>query len=161
MTALTGPLGNHRHYLTHIALANCMDYLRVRREHAEAGDTGLVARFQQLRYFLNALESLDNIIEYYYRECSERLPYASLDAYRDAVHQHYPDLREAAELAAAYRCGTLALQADFDWALLMPDTDGELAWPVAGHDRLFDKVLRFWLAYQQNISLDPLALASD
>lgn len=63
-----GALGSHLNYLTHIALDNCKDYLWLVKAHKEDGRNQTRDKFKRLRFFLNAIESLNNVPEYFFHE---------------------------------------------------------------------------------------------
>ncbi|MDF7809551.1 hypothetical protein P4E94_19090 [Pontiellaceae bacterium B12219] len=63
-----GALGSHVNYLTYIALENCFDYLKLVKQHQEEGSKQTPHKYKRLRYFLNAIDSLNNIPEYFYYE---------------------------------------------------------------------------------------------
>jgi hypothetical protein len=56
-----GPLGSHRNYITHIALENCDEDFRCKAGHEENGEVQNPGKYAELRLFLNAIESLNNI----------------------------------------------------------------------------------------------------
>jgi len=65
-TIFTGPLETPRNYIEHIALPNCMDYFNLLKSNREQGRHGTPDKFKEFRYFINAAESVNNIIEYIY-----------------------------------------------------------------------------------------------
>jgi hypothetical protein len=68
MEVLKGPLGSHTNYIAHIALSNCADYFHLVKANEEQGRDKTPDKYKQLRYFLNAIESLNNILEYFFHE---------------------------------------------------------------------------------------------
>lgn len=69
MSMLSGPLGSHKGYIAHIALPNCSDYFDLcdlQREEEKYQATR--SKYERLRLFLNAAESLNNIPEYIFHE---------------------------------------------------------------------------------------------
>ncbi len=103
MNFFTGPLGGHRNYLTHIALSNCVDYMALKKGHQERGDCSNPAKKKEFRYFLNAIESLNNILDYYFYENENAVLEPSLQKFKEALHSAHPELKELSELANAYK----------------------------------------------------------
>jgi hypothetical protein len=69
MNAFLGPLGSHLNYLNHIALQNCSDYFQLAKAQEErSSQLSTSDKYERLRYFLNSIESLNNILEYFYHE---------------------------------------------------------------------------------------------
>lgn len=69
MSILSGPLGSHKGYIAYIALPNCSDYFDLcdlQREKEIYQTTH--GKYERLRIFLNAAESLNNIPEYIFHE---------------------------------------------------------------------------------------------
>lgn len=69
MSILSGPLGSHKGYIAYIALPNCSDYFDLcdlQREKETYQATR--SKYERLRLFLNAAESLNNIPEYIFHE---------------------------------------------------------------------------------------------
>ena len=69
MSILSGPLGSHKGYIAYIALPNCSDYfdlcaLQREKETYQA----IRSKYERLRLFLNAAESLNNIPDYIFHE---------------------------------------------------------------------------------------------
>ena len=64
---LLGPLDSHRNYIAHVALANAQDYFELKKAHGEQQRNATSDEYnKELRYFLNAIESVNNIPEYLY-----------------------------------------------------------------------------------------------
>ncbi len=66
MNCFAGPLGSVHNYLAHIALPNVVDYFDVVKSHRESSDRSTPAKYKELRLFINAVESLNNVLEYIY-----------------------------------------------------------------------------------------------
>jgi len=69
VSILSGPLGSHKGYIEYIALPNCSDYFDLcglQREKETYQATR--SKYERLRLFLNAAESLNNIPEYIFHE---------------------------------------------------------------------------------------------
>ena len=98
-----GPLGSHRNYLTHIALPNSLDYLASVKAHEETGDASTSAKYKELRYFLNAVESLNNILEYYFYENETVISEQTVQDFKQSVYSTHPELRDLSNLANAYK----------------------------------------------------------
>ncbi|WP_230607399.1 hypothetical protein, partial [Vibrio cholerae] len=61
----SGPLSNHMSYLQHIALDNFSDYNFFIEELNEKESITIKDKYKRLRLFLNTIESLNNIPEYF------------------------------------------------------------------------------------------------
>ncbi|WP_313223294.1 hypothetical protein [Stutzerimonas nitrititolerans] len=69
MSILSGPLGTHKGYIAYIALPNCADYFDLCELQREKGNyQPTSSKYERLRLFLNAAESLNNIPEYIFHE---------------------------------------------------------------------------------------------
>lgn len=66
------PLGSMNNFLAHIAIPNCVDYLLIIEKHRMIGDISSEAKLTEFRYAMNAVESLNNILEYRYHELEIR-----------------------------------------------------------------------------------------
>lgn len=101
-----GPLGSHLNYLRHIVMPNCMDYLQLQQANRDSGENSNPSKYEELRRFLNAIESMNNIPDYFYWENELALKekqIGSVKAYRIKVGEKYHVLAHVAELANAYK----------------------------------------------------------
>jgi hypothetical protein len=64
----TGPLDNHRNYLVHVALSNAVEYFDLVRAYQEQPRISSSEKYEEVRHFLNAIESMNNVPEYLYWE---------------------------------------------------------------------------------------------
>jgi hypothetical protein len=178
MNFFTGPLGGHRNYLTHIALSNCVDYVALKTGHQEQGDCSNPAKYKEFRHFLNAVESLNNILDYYFYEYEETIPEPSLREFKEDVHFAHPELKELSELANAYkhcvRENKGRKQTNLPWARdlqfnflsihvnvsQLPEikvaAEYNFEGPTCEHSQVFDRACKFWFSYHN----DPTATLS-
>jgi hypothetical protein len=180
-----GPLGSHKNYIVHVALANGFDYVKLKQKHKEEGRSGMRDKYQELRYFVNALESFNNVIDYLYFEYEERIRHrhGTVGLFRNALHSKYPELRELADLANAYKhcvrtTKTNKKNRTLPWArdLQRPslninvelgdtppsinvDVQFDFPGPLEEHEAKLDKVLKFWLTYHNHPTTDDLIAA--
>jgi len=166
-----GPLGSHRNYLVHVALPNCTDYLWLKKGNQEQGRSGTCDKYKEFRYFLNAVESFNNILDYFYFEHEDRIKRGSVGEFRKAIHDKYPELGELAELANAYKhCvrerngkknealpwardlqrPTLDIQIKLGDSQPSVAVNYDFPWPIEEHDAKLYKAFDFWLGYHNN-----------
>lgn len=97
------PLGSHYRYLVNIALPNCSDdffpALRLRGERHENGQGEL----KLLRYFVNAAESLNNALEYFYWENFEADRHVNDAEFLKKAKREYPIFEKLADIANVYK----------------------------------------------------------
>jgi hypothetical protein len=177
-----GPLGSHRNYLTHIALPNCIDYLGLVKGHEETGNASTPAKYTELRFFLNAVDSLNNILEYYFYENEASIAEPSVQAFKQSIHSSHPELRDLADIANAYkhcvRQRGSQKQTNVPWAkdLQMPevrvyidlserpkvnvDAGYIFQAPTANHLEMFHKALKFWFSYHNDPRAKLVQLAN-
>jgi hypothetical protein len=183
MNFFNGPLGDHRNYLTHIALPNCFEYLSIQKHPNESGDGLVRAQYEELRRFLNAVESLNNTLEYAYYEFEQTGQCRNFAEFRRAAWGKYPELARLAELANAYkhcvrteRSGKKLGGVPFARDLQKPevqvvieisqdksvkvDAEYKFDGPLPEHFGIFDKALKFWFEYHNSpASVEILDLA--
>ena len=166
-----GPLGSHRNYLVHVALPNCTDYLWLKKGNQEQGRSGTCDKYKEFRYFLNAVESFNNILDYFYFEHEDRIKRGSVREFRKAIHDKYPELGELAELANAYKhCvrerngkknealpwardlqrPTLDIQIKLGASQPSVAVNYDFPWPIEEHEAKLYKAFDFWLGYHNN-----------
>jgi len=172
-----GPLGSHRNYLRHIVIPNCMDYLQLQQANRESEENGNPSKYEELRYFLNAIESMNNVPDYYYWENESALKEKQIDrikTYRDKVCKKYPVLDGIAELANAYKhCvrasggkkntgkmwakdlqrPQMTIDVDFDLHKIEKKENINVNptyrfnWPIESHEKVFNEAFEFWRKY--------------
>lgn len=101
--AIKGPLGSHKQYITHVALANGIDYLRLKEHHREKRRSATSHKYKEFRYFLNAVESLNNIVDYLYFEYEEEIFPETADTFKTNLIDNYQLLGQIMEIANAYK----------------------------------------------------------
>ena len=104
-----GPLGSHRNYIQHIAFENFLEYCHLVKANEESGDRSARTKYKELRYFLNAVESFNNIPEYVYFDTyqGDWTKPPTVDQFRAALHKLNPCLartRPRASSASASCC---------------------------------------------------------
>lgn len=175
MEFIKGPLGSHRNYIAHIVLPNCLDYFKVQSRNAELSNRNTASKYEELRAFLNAVESMNNVLDYYYYENEESLSVGSLVTYRKNVMTKYPVLSRIAELANAYKhCvrehkgkkdkkslwakdiqrPSLAVNIDLSSIAnakkkedIKVDAAFVFEWPIPEHEKTFIEAFEFWRTY--------------
>ena len=100
-----GPLGSHRNYIQHIAFENFLEYCDLVKVNEEQGDRSARTRYKEVRYFLNAVESFNNIPDYVYFDTyrGDWTKPPTVAEFRDALHKLNPCLARVAEIANAYK----------------------------------------------------------
>lgn len=68
MSTISGPLAGHINYIRYVALPNCIDYFNFIKVVRELDDKTTPTKFNRLRLFLNAFESLNNIPDYFFHD---------------------------------------------------------------------------------------------
>jgi len=161
--------------MAHIVLPNCIEYFQVQKRNAELNNLNTASKYEELRYFLNAVESMNNILDYYYYENEESLSVDGLFTYRNKATNKYPVLSRVAELANAYKHCVREHKGKKDkkklWAkdLQRPslvvnidlpsianatkkedvkvDASFIFEWPIPEHEKTFTEAFEFWHAY--------------
>lgn len=100
-----GPLGNHINYIENIALPNCKDYFDLVKRHKESCEKSSSWDIKRLRYFLNAIESLNNIPEYFIHDKKEQRGWDSgqLADVLGGIRTNHKLLRDIELIANAYK----------------------------------------------------------
>ena len=101
----TGPLSDHLNYLSYIALENCVDYFRLVQNAKEKGISGKAIKYKRLRYFLNAIESLNNSLEYFFHDhkADEGWPDKDMKRILREMRQKHRILSDIQQIANAYK----------------------------------------------------------
>ena len=175
MEFIKGPLGSHRNYITHIVLPNCLDYFQVQKSNAELTNIHSASKYEEFRLFLNAVESMNNVLDYYYYENEESLSINGLFAYRKEATKKYPILSRVAELANAYKHCVREHRGKKDkkslWAKdiqrpslvvninlqsitnaknkedIKVDANFVFEWPIPEYEKIFIEAFEFWRTY--------------
>lgn len=176
MEAFKGPLGSHRNYIHHIALENYLEYNMLCRLNKENGNNKTPDKYKECRYFLNAIESMNNILDYLYFEHEYEVLQPDLKSFKRAVWNKYPELEQLANLANAYkhcvREGRGGKNPNLPWAKdlqspklhlnvkisspldVIVSADYEFPWPITEHEKILDNGFKFWVAYVQHDGCD-------
>lgn len=176
MDTFKGPLGSHKNYIHHIALENYYEYKMLCGLNEENGKNKTSDKYKEFRHFMNAIESMNNILDYLYFDHEDEIRQSSLKEFKRAIWDKYPELEELADLANAYkhciREGRGGRNVNLPWAkdLQKPqlnvdviisssqDVDTsvnyEFLWPIAKHEQVLEKAVEFWLGYVQHDGCD-------
>lgn len=171
METFKGPLGSHKNYIHHIALENYFEYKTICGLNEENSKNKTPDKYKEFRYFLNVIESMNNILDYLYFEHEDEIKQSNLKNYKRAVWDKFPEIEALANLANAYkhcvREGRGVKNSSLPWAkdLQKPQlkvdvtisssqdvnvsVDYEFPWPIAEHEQVLEKTLKFWLGYVQ------------
>lgn len=169
METFKGPLGSHRNYIVHIALGNYVDYDALKKQNVENKRQATPDKYKAFRYYLNAVESFNNILDYLYFEFEDKIKQTNVNDFRKAVHKKYSALRDLADLANAYkhcvRAGRISKNTELPWAkdLQQPtinveiklnekktDVGYDFVGPTEENEMKLSKVWKFWIDYQNN-----------
>lgn len=102
--SFAGVLGGHHNYLVHMCFKNFCDYEDlVEKEGQEEKPKSSSEKYKELRYFLNTIESFNNVLDYVYWEYEDEISFKSDNKFRERVHLEYPALGKLADLANAYK----------------------------------------------------------
>ena len=100
----SGPLSNFEHYRTYIALENYIDFYFNRQKLKAKERPTTKDRYRDLRLFLNAAESFNNILDYYFYYFEESFkPEIGVGEFRKRATQKHPILGLVADIANAYK----------------------------------------------------------
>ncbi len=176
--SLAGPLGSYRNYITYIALSNFSDYELLKQENMENGRTSASDRFKEVRFYLNAAESFNNILDYFYYENESSLMHKNINDFRSGVHKKYPDLDAIANIANAYkhcvRENKKGKNSRLPWAkdlqkpiihvdINIPNQTTELTfsfvWPIQENEEALTRAFQFWVGYIKNPFPDQILSA--
>ncbi|HEH9428340.1 TPA: hypothetical protein SIA32_003614 [Aeromonas sobria] len=165
--SMAGPLGSSQNYIFHIALSNCTDYFDLKMKHEEENRSSTSDKYKEFRYYLNSIESLNNIIDYFYFENESLISHSNIKAFRTAVNKKYPVLNKVADIANAYKhCvreqrsgnkNTNLLWAkdlqkpeitiDIDVPDMNVDVSFNFVWPIQEQEEVIELAWRFWVDY--------------
>lgn len=105
---LSGPLSNHKRYISGIVLPNIEDYYNLIKKLNENGKISNPDKTKSFRYFLNALESVNNIPDYLFfdicegREWDESNKH-NLDNFRGKLRTEINLFKKVSEIINAYK----------------------------------------------------------
>jgi hypothetical protein len=99
----TGPLNNHKRYIELIALQNATEYYDLVKADQERPSLALADRYKELRYLLNAIESINNIPEYLYFDTHPAHANPTPDEFRARLLRENECLSRIADVANAYK----------------------------------------------------------
>lgn len=171
MNTFKGPLGSHRNFVHHIALENYHEYRMLCGLNDENGKDATPDRYKEFRYFLNCIESINNILDYFYFENENELQHSKLKDFKKAVWNKYPELEKLADLANAYkhcvREGFSGKNTSLPWAkdlqrpqlnidVTISPSNGvstsveyDFPWPIPEHEEVLGNAVKFWIEYVQ------------
>lgn len=180
MEIFKGPLGSHKNYINFIALENFKEYDNLSRHNREINNNKTPNKYVELRHFLNAAESMNNILDYLFYEHEEEISFKNLRGYKQAVLGKYPELKKLADLANAYKHCKRENQdgknEELPWAkdLQRPELDVKVSitsedgvdsavkynfqWPIAEHEDTLRAAFVFWVSYTQPDGCDLINL---
>ena len=146
MNTYMQPIETYRHYICHIALENYLDYSRLVELHERKNNHEEAHKFKEFRYFLNTIESLNNILEYYYNENKHLLSYSSTTLFKKALYEKYSVLSDIAQLKDIYRSplntATSPKKGDY-----LDNSSSGTCQALALHHSTLTKAYNFWLNY--------------
>lgn len=168
--SFAGPLGSTQNYIVHIALSNCADYFDLKEKHKEENRYSTPEKYKEIRFYLNAIESINNILDYFYYENEESLKHCkSVTNFKKKVHEKYPELESVANFANAYkhcvREGQKGKNENLPWAkdLQKPEiaididlTNSSVGvkynfnWPIKEQEEAIELAWKFWVGYHNN-----------
>jgi len=163
---MLGPLGSYRNFISHIALENFQDYWNLKWNNLEEGNASNPVKYKEFRYFLNAAESLNNILDYFYFEYESSITHKNVESFRSAVHKKFPELEEISNIANAYKHRVRVQKGlknpKLPWAkdLQRPKvyttisfdtfeviTEYIFHWPIPEQEAALKKAFQFWSEY--------------
>jgi hypothetical protein len=176
MSALTGPLGSHNGYITHIALPNCSDYFELCEAQRENGTYEKTrSKYKRLRYFLNAAESLNNIPEYIFHEYKIKYNWkietdvrallskrskihetinTLANGYKHCIRNASRDSSKAKEIDAAdFQEITITAKANFKDPQSL---NIKISFDSIEDEEILGEAFRFWIDYHGNYDLPSL-----
>ena len=164
--SMAGPLGSSQNYISYIALSNCSDYFELKMKHEEESKSSTSAKYKELRYYLNAVESLNNIIDYFYFENESLISHGNINAFRTAVHKKYPVLETVSNIANAYKhcvreqrgnkntnlpwakdLQNPNIAIDINISKMNVDVNFNFVWPIHELEIAIEAAWKFWVDY--------------
>lgn len=176
MEVFKGPLGSHRNFIIHIAIENYKEYKMLCGLNEENGKQKTPDKYKELRYFVNSIESFNNILDYFFYENEAQLSPSKLHQFKRKIWDKYPELEELSKLANAYkhcvRENHSVKSTNLPWAKdlqkpqlsvnvnvskftgLEADVNFEFSWPITKYESLHEQNFIFWLKYIQSDGLN-------
>lgn len=159
--ALRGPLGGHRNYLAHIAFENFVDYDRIKKEHSEKKKHSTSHKYKEFRLFLNAAESFNNVLDYFYFEFEQQISPIKLKDFKSKVHEKHPMLSDLNKTANAYKhcvrydknlpkasdLQNLTIKTALNLKEKRISVDYDFIWPNKSIEENLNSVWKFWIDY--------------
>jgi len=168
MEIFKGPLGSHLNYLSFIVLENCNDYFLLLKQQQEKKQNKTPDNFKRLRYFLNAIESLNNIPEYIFHEFKDEKKWndKQLSNIVGKIRNNFLILKDITQIANAYKhcirknksnLSAPDLQASiFKIKLESKKIDIEFNFNSIESEDILGEAFRFWIKYKNNPNVDYL-----
>lgn len=176
-SVLKGPLGSHKNYIHHIALANCRDYSDLVNLQKEGGQNQKSNKFHRLRLFLNVIESMNNILDYFYYEYEKGFNGRKRNFIVDKIKENHPILEKISDIANAYKHCKQYKESDLHAADLQKpilnihvnlttiDVKVKLEFTSIEENGLIDEAFEFWRNYlndpQPDFLLQDLELSKN
>jgi hypothetical protein len=170
--SLAGPLGSTQNYIVHIALSNCADYFDLKQKHQEGNRYSTPEKYKEIRFYLNAIESMNNILDYFYYENEESLRHHNgVSTFKTKVHKKYPELESVANFANAYKhcirekpkgkgkntnlpwakdIQKPEIAIDIDLINSSTDVKYNFNWPIKEQEEAIELAWKFWVGYHNN-----------
>jgi hypothetical protein len=170
MRILKGPLGDHLNYIKHIAIGNCLDYFAVVNSHKGQCKNNMPDKYMRLRYFLNAMESLNNIPEYLFHDLKTSKNWEGniLSDFLGKIRSNNNILRDIEAVANAYKHCTRwdksELHArDMQSMSMVVKLDGSglrinLEFESIEDVKIMEEGYRFWLDYSNKSAAERKSL---
>lgn len=176
MSTFSGPLGSHKGYIVHIALQNCSDYFELCDEQREAGTYEQIrSKYNRLRLFLNAAESINNIPDYIFHEYKDKYGWKKetdvrtllsnkskihetintlANGYKHCIRNPQKDPSIAKEIDAAdLQEVKLIVAADL---ANLKNLDIEFSFDSIEDEEILGEAFRFWIDYHNSPNLPML-----
>ncbi|MEN0038158.1 MAG: hypothetical protein AAGC78_13870 [Cellvibrio sp.] len=178
MESFKGPLGSHTNYINYIVIPNLIDYFNLQEKNKEQRNIETPHKYEEMRVYLNAIESFNNILEYFYYENEESLKTHGLKKYKENVAARNPIFLEVANIANAYkhcvREHKSIKNTKVAWAkdLQNPRLEVEInipkiekirvkedievnvtysfEWPISSHEKTISEAFRFLVSYSNS-----------
>jgi hypothetical protein len=181
MEFIKGPLGSHRNYIRNIVLPNIVDYFGLQKENEELNSINNPSKYKELRFFLNAIESTNNILDYYFYENESSLKPLTLKKYKLKIQEKIPIFVEVADLANAYkhcvRENGKGKNSNLPWAKdlqqpkftvniqipngevitkkeqIVVQADYDFSWPIDSHEKAITEIFQLLIKYENSNEL--------